>query len=185
MSTQGVGLQDNLWAEREKSSYGSILFPFSPQSKAIPVDTITDLNLDQVIRSTLSGLSGFKLEHYFYELPCDVDTIAYRQAVFLDLADCDTFQCFEAFSQKLGAIVDGIAALQRSSFALHVELRLLDYADQYVSLLAEASKNLFDLHTQSAALLGIGGYIRSICGGPEFVEFAKQTKELKSRLDQI
>ncbi|EQD30511.1 hypothetical protein B1A_20347, partial [mine drainage metagenome] len=61
----------------------------------------------------------------------------------------------------------------------------MDYADQYVGLLAETSKNLFDLHAKSAALLGIGGYIRSICGGSEFVEFAKQTKELKSRLDQI
>lgn len=185
MRTTGVGPQDNLWPDREKSFLGSILFPYSSKSKAIPIDTIKDLDLDRVIRSMLCNLSGFKLEHYFYELPCDVDTIEYRQAVFLDLADFDTFECLEVFSQKLGAILDGIAAAQRSGFALHAELRLLDYACKYVDLLTEASKNLFDHHTQSAALLGVKRYIRSICDGSEFVEFAKQAKELKSRLDQI
>ena len=185
MRTKGDGPQDNLWSEREKSFLGSILFPFSSKSKAIPIDTIKDLDLDRVIRSMLCNLSGFKLEHYFYELPCDVDTIEYRQAVFLDLADFDTFECLEVFSQKLGAILDGIAAVQGSGFALHAELRLLDYACKYVDLLTEASKNLFDHHTQSAALLGFNRYIRSICDGSEFVEFAKQAKELKSRLDQI
>ena len=185
MTTRREGIEESVLLGVENGSLRSILFPFSTTSRAIATETIADLYLDRIVRSILCEQSNTGLEKYFYELPDDTETISYRQAVFLDLVGSATYSLLEAFSGKLTAIADATVSVKKSSYRLHVELRLLDLAQRYIDLLLEAYATLTDLNFKSAALMDIAGCIRSICESSEFVDFCTQTRGLKARLGEI
>ena len=185
MTSRREGIQESVQPGPKDGTLRSILFPFSATSRAVAAVTIADLHLDRIIGSILCGQSNTELEKYFHELPDDTETIAYRQAVFLDLGESVTYSLLEAFAAKLAAIADATVSVKKSSYRLHVELRLLDLAQQYIDLLLEASMTLSDLNFRSAALVDIAGCLRSISKSLEFADFCTQARDLKARLSEI
>ena len=81
----------------------SILFDKKTKTDTYSPDStlLIDTNLDQVIKSVVSYKKDFDIEHFFYLLCDDIQTIDYRQNVIQDLLRDRFYIKVDEFSQKM------------------------------------------------------------------------------------
>ena len=81
----------------------SILFDKKTKTDAYILDStlLIDTNLDQVIKTIISYKKDFDIEHFFYLLCNDIQTIDYRQDVIKDLRRDSFYIKVDEFSQKM------------------------------------------------------------------------------------
>ncbi len=83
--------------------FSSILFDNNYDTRALSskLDFYKDLNLDQIINSTISCKKEFDIEKFFYMPLDDKDSIVYRQNVLKDLQSGEFYLKVDEFAQKM------------------------------------------------------------------------------------
>lgn len=145
----------------------------------------TDLNLDQVVQSIVSGKEQYNLLPIFYHTPVDLETIYYRQQVFRDLESESLTEHIRLFATKMQHIREQFAGLEKIRFIYQKQGYFLDIVGDYCEALAAFSADVKADSPESAALCRFGEYLGEHLKSDGFVSLADELREIKSGLSEI
>ena len=145
----------------------------------------TDLNLDQVVQSVISGKEQYNLRPFFYTGPVDLKTIDYRQQVFRDLESEPLLKQVRLFAEKMQHTRDQLAGLEKIHYKYQKERFFLDVVDIYREAVVRLSEDLKVTRPESEGLCVFSVYLENYINSAGFVSLSKEIQEITSELSTI
>ncbi|MFD1429324.1 MutS-related protein [Lacticaseibacillus mingshuiensis] len=147
--------------------FKSLLFPAAkpPDIRVSGKAMLTDLHLDQVFHA-IQQLTAQPLDEFLLRPLTTADEITYRQAVFADLADSQVHAALTAFSKNYEphqAYVGRVTRVYEDEVKWYT---LLIRLKRNQAALHDLATQLAASHCQSAALLGLQGYLTDYFAQP-------------------
>ncbi|MPZ54074.1 MAG: DNA mismatch repair protein MutS [Acidimicrobiia bacterium] len=170
-------------------SFDSILFE-SPDSDVASEtvdepDCFGDLNLDQVVESTVKGREDYHLESIFFTPLRDVATVCYRQAAAADLERAEVRDAVEGFAEAMRV------ARRRHDLAMglrhryHRERWLLESMITYSGAVVSLSAAMGRVELASPALRGLREFLTDYTASPRFSSVREEGLELADELAAV
>ena len=146
----------------------------------------TDLNLDQIV----AKIVGNREEHDFImTLFChhlrEVETVRYRQEVFIDLEDRSLFDQIHHFSDLMRQVQSHLMQVKDMQSLHQREGWFLDAAAIYRDAVRALIDDLGSAQLHSRALLAFREFLSTYVASPEFLSLASDTSHCKAALAQI
>jgi hypothetical protein len=172
----------------------SILFPDqgAPSVEALtPASPVlADLNLDQVIASATTRLGTYDLGPLYRSPLGDLNSIQYRQQVFVDLEDGSVFELLssfavlrivEQFTYRVRDLTDDDGGYNH----YHRERHFLNAAIQYCDAVKNLTAGLCTDRIKSSALLRLRDYLVQYVDSNAFDQFGAEAQIVHQALDQV
>ena len=86
-----------------------------------PPAFFVDLNFDQIIDAITTGRQEYNLKPFFYTSLNDIDTIKYRHEIMRDLENEILFEHIKSFSQKMRAMRQHLALVDKLNYKYNKE----------------------------------------------------------------
>ncbi|MHB1682253.1 MAG: MutS-related protein [Bacilli bacterium] len=141
-----------------------------------------DLNIDQIIDAVTAGREEYNLNPFFYTSLNDIDTIAYRHEIMMDLENKVLFGHIKSYTQKMRTMREYLAQMDNLHFKYQKERWFLDAVEIYceaVNCMVE-DLNLADL--KSRGFLGLREYMTNYAKSDGFTVLLAETKKLENDL---
>ncbi len=167
--------------------FSSILFDknynFVPLSNEL--DFYKDLNLDQIIETTVSYRKEFEFKRYFYMPLVDTKSITYRQEVLKDLQNCGFYLKVDEFAKKMlevQKLEKMIRSLEYVEFQSGWFLQMVSVYCEAVELFLEDLKST-QLHSDGFLLFL--DFLKNYLKSDEYISLKSDMQRLKSELSEI
>ena len=149
-----------------------------------------DLNLDQVIASVVKGKDAYDLRPFLYQPLPDIDGIVFRQGVFADLEDPETYAILARFAkaQLVATFAYRVKDLREDDLGFnhyHRERFFMNAVAQYCSTVSALEAGLAASAVRSRALLELRDYLSRYVASPEFRVLTTETATLEAALDDV
>ena len=171
--------------------FNSLLFPNeeingreNPEASKMP-DFFTDLNLDQVVQSVISGKEQYNLRPFFYQGPVDLKTIEYRQQIFQDLERGEIKNRIEEVAENFQQIKQQLGELEKLRHKYQKERFFLDVVELYCKAVLKLSDGLKTSPPKSKGLTGFTVYLENYIKSSAFTSLAKEIQDIVSELSEI
>ena len=176
-------------APPEPAAGPSVLYPEPPpvadRGSASAPACFGDLNLDQVITAITAGRDAYGLRPFFHAPLTDVDAVAFRHEVFLDLEDEPLRTALEAFARTLRHMREHLeqAGTLRD---VHQQRRLhLDAAHGYCAGVTRLAAALRANAPRSRGLRLIARYLAALVASSAFDALQAEAARLVRELDDL
>ncbi len=176
-------------ARDEASAFQTILFPpgleaLRREVREIPA-CFVDLNLDQIVASVVAKRDEDVLRPIFYAPYRSEEIVRYRQAVFADLEQPETFRVFPEFSSTMRAVHADLDDAEKISSQCHrntvIQRAITAYCDGVAALL----NALRPLALRSPGLRSLRAYLASYVSTGPFAQLARQTRDINESLSRV
>ncbi|WP_327139239.1 MutS-related protein [Nocardia sp. NBC_01327] len=167
---------------------GSVLWPERSAAIAEVVadgDTLTDLNIDQVIAAVLREGDEYGLESLFRRPVRDRDTVRYRQEVFGDLGNDAIRAVFVEFAHGMRRVRRRLAGAARLTHPRQKQRWLLDAAADYITAITRTAEAMTDLPLSSQALVRWRTFVEFYTGGAEFGQLVTAVRDVQQALSTV
>ena len=149
-----------------------------------------DLNLDQVIASVVKGKDAYDVRPFLYQPLPDIDGIVFRQGVFADLEDPETYAILARFAkaQLVATFAYRVKDLREDDLGFnhyHRERFFMNAVAQYCSTVSALEAGLAASAVRSRALLELRDYLSRYVASPEFRVLTTETATLEAALDDV
>lgn len=149
-----------------------------------------DLNLDQVIASVVKGKDAYDVRPFLYQPLPDIDGIVFRQGVFADLEDPETYAILARFAkaQLVATFAYRVKDLREDDLGFnhyHRERFFMNAVAQYCSTVSALEAGLAASTVRSRALLELRDYLSRYVASPEFRVLTTETATLEAALDDV
>jgi DNA mismatch repair ATPase MutS len=176
-------------AERNSVAFQSILF----NEFAAGIDTgnkeapefFTDLNLDQIIASIITGRDEYNLRPFFYTPLNQVASVNYRHNVFRDLENQALFEHIQSFAKAMRAMRGHLAQAEKLHYKYQKQAWFLEAADIYCEAVGQLSRDLTITDLQSRGFAAFRNYLTGYIESLEFAALVAETQKLKTDLSGI
>jgi DNA mismatch repair protein MutS len=145
----------------------------------------TDLNLDQIIDSLISGRQEYNLKPFFYTPLRDVDEILYRHEVMQDLENGNLLENIKSFASKMIVMRRYLALVKKLDFNYHKKGWFLEAAEVYCEAVSGLAHDLDLANLKSRGFLAFREYIRSHVKSGRFTSLQAEIKKLKADLATV
>jgi len=169
----------------------SVLFdrPLSAWPAAQRGDYAVDLRLDDIVAWLTMGRAEYELRDLFFA-PCpDTAAIAWRQAVFADLAAGPLAESLAAVAEAMRTVRRRYAMAARAEHRHERELRLLEAVEAYLptvrALATALAGALARAELRSPALRRVEEYARALVGSEELLGLESEARALRAALDAV
>jgi hypothetical protein len=132
----------------------------------------SDLNLDQVVGSIVSGRDEYELNPFFYLPLREVAAVEYRQEVFQDLEMDDVGAAVRAFGAEMRRVRSFLTLAKKQRYKYEKERWLLDAARIYCDTVSALRDALADLELRSRGLQALRTYLSSYTASARFTSVA-------------
>ncbi|MDA8088090.1 MAG: hypothetical protein M0Z75_15505 [Nitrospiraceae bacterium] len=170
-------------------TFNSILFKKAGES--IRKETLeapacfVDLNLDQIMEAVTEGRQEYNLKPFFYTPLGDVDSIAYRHEIFLDLESQNVFGNIKSFAQRMRAMREHLARAEKLYYKLQKERFFLKAVEIYCDAVTGLDADLALSDLKSHGLVAFREYLADYVGSGPFALLLSETKKLLADLSSI
>lgn len=166
---------------------GSVLWPERPGIGEMIVDpeSLTDLNIDQVIAAVLAGGDEFELESVFRRPVRDPETVRYRQEVFADMAIGEVRTVFDEFALGMRRVRRRLAGSARLTHVLQKQRWHLDAAAEYIAAITRIREAMTGLPMRSRALVRWREFVDFYTGSSQFDGLVKDVRRVQQALDAV
>jgi DNA mismatch repair protein MutS len=148
-------------------------------------DCFVDLNLDQVINTLSVGKEEYSLKPLFYASPRDIDTIAYRHAVFQDMEDERAFAAIKSFERRMRSVREHVIQANKRHYQLQKERWFLEAVEFYCDGIANFAENMKDLEVKSVAFKDLREYLSGYITSQAFTVLREETKHIRADLTAL
>lgn len=169
--------------------FHSILYP--EQDESVGRETpeapayFHDLNLDRIVDAVTSGWREYDLAPFFHAPLGNLDTVAYRQEVMLDMEDDALIQAVKAFSQGMRTMRQRLPQAERHYYKYQKERCFLDAAEVYCEAVVHLARELHGFELKSRGMRAFRAYLAEYAGSAVFGKVAAETGKLKSVLAAV
>jgi hypothetical protein len=171
---------------RLKTGFRSILFAGDVvEPRAEQPEAFRDLNLDQVVDALVGGRDEYDLRPFFHTPLREVDTVAYRHEVFLDLRNDEVRSAVESFADGMRRVRRFMNMVGTQRFKWEKERWLLDAATLYQETVSELAGRLAELEPSSRGLNELRAFLADYVGSGEFTSLVADTRNVVEGLDRV
>jgi DNA mismatch repair protein MutS len=150
-----------------------------------PPDYFTDLNLDQLVTSVLTGRNEYDLASFFYTPLTASHTAAYRQDVLRDLERPPVADCITGFAEDMRQVRRQLARSGRMRFDLQRQAWLLAAALRYVAVVRRLAETLPTLPISSDGLVGFRGFLSGYVSSGSFRNLEAEAIGVQRQIDPV
>jgi DNA mismatch repair protein MutS len=167
-------------------SFRSILFPSADTVlNDSPPEFFQDLNLDQVVAGILTGGDDYDLAPFFQTPLRDMDAIAYRQEVMLELDTTTARQSVLAYSGHMRAMHMQLVQANKSRYRYEKARWFLGAVESYCDAIEGLNRDLREQPPSARGLRGLRDHLQAYAGSAAFCRLAEETRELVADLSAI
>ncbi len=123
-------------------AFQSVLWERSADQPQAQPDFFEDLNLDQVLRSLISGREQYELAPFFYSPLRDPNEVRYRHEVFHDLEKPDVLDSISRFASAMQQTREHRRAAEHLRYELQKQAWFVDAAETYCRAVASLAAEL-------------------------------------------
>jgi DNA mismatch repair protein MutS len=176
-------------SDASSGRFHSVLFPkpdepVRRETHEAP-DFFHDLNLDQVVGAITTGWGEYDLVPLFHTPLHDLDTIAYRQEVMLDLEDRAVMHAVRSFTQHVRDMRRYLNLAKELHNKHHKEGWFLASVELYCEAVEELSQDLAGLRLASRGLRAFRAFLAAYTSAGAFGELAREARRLTTELSAI
>lgn len=167
---------------------GSVLWPERSARVAeviVDGDTLTDLNIDQVIAAVLRDGDEHELESFFRRPVRDGDTVRYRQEVFGDLGNDAVRAVVVEFSGGMRRVRRRLAGAAGLTHPLQKQRSLLDAAADYIMAITRIADAMTGLPLSSQALVQWRDFVEFYTGETDFGCLVNDVRNVQQTLATV
>jgi Mismatch repair ATPase (MutS family) len=146
-------------------------------------ELLTDLRLDVLIEGITKNKPEVK--PLFLKPLTKPSNIEYRQMVFRDLENPQTFDAIKAFYEKMKRVFAYLKDLDELSYPFQKERRLLDASEIYVKAVCELANALNWLSVSSVALKSFKEYLLRYTKSESFTNLERDVSHLLEKLKDV
>jgi DNA mismatch repair protein MutS len=169
-----------------KPTFASILFDDSDGVVGDrPPDYFTDLNLDQLVTSILTGRDEYDLASFFHTPLTARDAVAYRQDILRDLERPPVADCIASFAEDMRQVRNQLAKSGRMRFDLQRQAWLLAAALRYVAAMRRLAETLPSLPISSDGLAGFRGFLSGYVSSGSFRGLEAEAMGVQRQIDGV
>jgi hypothetical protein len=169
--------------------FRSILFPGSdspqPREAREAPSYFHDLHLDQIVQAITAGWQEYDLAPFFQTALADLDAIAYRQAVMIDLEEPSVMRAILSFSDRMRTMRLRRNRTENFHYRYEREPWLLGAIEIYCEALWQLSHDLDGCTAKSPGMRGFHAYLGQYVASACFCKLAADTEKLRSALSAI
>ncbi len=170
----------------ETETFRSILFPSHLENMGVDEASepicFVDLNLDQIVGSIVENRDEEILRPIFYSAHRSEEIVRYRQAVFADLEQPETYAAFPPFCDAMRSVRADLAYAEQISQKSHRNTVILRAAQTYCEAILSLLWHLQKVDIASIGLQHLRSYIRTYTSSGLFKELARETRDLRTTL---
>jgi DNA mismatch repair protein MutS len=166
----------------------SLLYPEGTRFVPAPLEDrgfASDLELDQVFATAISGREELGLSDLFYSPLNSVDQVAYRHEVLGDFERPEVATATRGFLEKMGRVRDILSAARSLHTHLQTQRLLLDAVLAYCDAVSSLVASLSSLQPTSRGLRAFREHLVAYEGSPEFKALGNGARELVRSLSQV
>jgi len=166
--------------------FHSILFPGAakPLTREAP-DCFHDLNLDQIVDAITTEWKDYDLAPFFQTPLNDLDAIAFRQEIMLDLEQKTLREEITSFSQRMRSMRLHLDQATKSYYAYERERWFLAAVEIYCETIDDLWKGLRGLTLTSRGMLAFRQYLAGYVQSSAFKTLVSATSKLTSDLSAV
>lgn len=174
---------------RIEEAFDSILFRGAHDSRERSTpdapDFFHDLNLDQIVHTITSNWQAYDLTPFFHTPLNDLDAIAYRQEVMLDLEDKSLMQAVRSFSQRMRTMRQHLYQAKHLSDKHEKEGWFLAAVGLYCEAVEQLSQELAELHLVSRGMRAFREFLAAYAHSGAFGTLATEARGLTTEISAI
>ena len=144
-----------------------------------------DLNLDQIVASITAGRDEYNLTPFFYAPLSHVEGIEYRHDIFRDLENRTLYGCTGSFAQKMRAMRDHLAKVDKLHYPCQKQRWFLDAVEVYCDAVVCLARDLARADLRSGGFCALREYLASYTKSGEFESLLNETQKLRADLSGI
>lgn len=169
------------------STFESILFSASqPEIDDCPApDSFRDLNLDQLFAAVAAGREEYDLDPLFCTTLQDIDAVAFRQEVVLDLQEDALREGISDFGRAMAEMRRYLGLAERLYYFYEKASWLLHAADVYGQAVRTLAEKLDRLELRSRGFQGLREFLRGYAGAQAFTTLSADTAAVKDQLAAV
>jgi hypothetical protein len=183
--TAEVSLNERLGTGRD---FTSILFG-SPHGSAElnqrEPDYFADLNLDQLVRSVISGREEYHLSPFFYTTLTSVEAIAYRHDVLHDLGGGGLATSIREFARQMRSVRKGLARAAEFHYAVQRQAQHLSACGTYLAAVHRLLQDVTASPVRSEGFTSLKEYLESYVASTGFTEMEGDIDDVRSRISSV
>jgi DNA mismatch repair ATPase MutS len=167
--------------------FSSILFDHIQRAVQLShsLDFYTDLNLDQIIETTISYKKEFDIKKFFYVPLTDKNSIVYRQEIVKDLQKEKFYLKVDKFSNKLLDIKKQQDMIKNLEYKEYKNGWFLQMVIMYCEALESFYEVLKSADLCSQGFIRFRTYLQDYLQNEDFLSFKKEMMLVKERLDSV
>lgn len=157
---------------------------FKDQEHVFP-DFFADLNLDQVINAITKPKQDYSLKPIFFTLLHDVESVEYRQKIFMDLENPQLLATIKLFADEMAIVRRNLNQANSSYYRFHREGWFLEAVNVYCGALETLGKELSSAKLGSDALKAFIKDLTDYLNTSQFVELSSTASKIEKDLSEI
>jgi DNA mismatch repair protein MutS len=138
----------------------------------------TDLNLDQVLTSLVTGRGEYELKPFFYTPVHDTGAVRYRHEVMADLERDEVRGLITAFAERMRTMRAHLAQAAKLHHRYQKQRWFLDAVNEYCQAVACLAGGLRSTEVNSAGLRGLRDYLAGYTESGGFTALVSATDKL-------
>jgi DNA mismatch repair protein MutS len=168
------------------ATFWSILGEADPtDSEESEPPSFADLNLDQVVSAIVAGRDEYDLKPFFQAPLRDLDTVAYRHEVFLELEAGRLRSAVRAFATEAQKVRRYLTLAEKQRFKYEKERWFLDAAVLYCDAVSALLGALVDLGLSSRGFRGLRDYLTRYTTSTRFTSLAGEARSVLDGLARV
>jgi DNA mismatch repair protein MutS len=148
-------------------------------------DTLTDLNLDQVINAIAKLRPEFPLKPYFYQPLHERSAVVYRQEIMQDMESAALLANIDAFLQHMTATMRYLGLREKLEFQYHKEGWFLEAVSSYCEAVTGLRRDLDSADLHARGLLAFRDFLAHYTSTEAFTTLLAETKTVKAALATV
>ncbi|OCB56090.1 DNA mismatch repair protein MutS [Mycobacterium malmoense] len=169
------------------AGFNSILDPQADGATgtATPPDCLGDLHLDQIVAAVTAGHDESGLAGVFYAPLHNIATVRYRQQIFRDLQERETWPVIKTFVDGMRTVRGRLRVAENAWHRLVRQGWLVAAVETYCHTVATLEEELATVALQSDGLRNFGSHLAHYVDGDVFHELVAETQSLRDQLHAV
>lgn len=144
-----------------------------------------DLYLDQIIDHITERWNEYNLKPFFYFPLQSIDEIHYRQNVFGDLENEQTYKQINEFARQMQIVKDYLKKVDEFYYSQQKEIWFLYATEVYCNAVKNFNDELSSLPLKSEGLNKVKDYLIEYCTKEYFISLENKIKNIKAELAEV
>ncbi|HTQ18896.1 MutS-related protein [Mycobacterium sp.] len=169
------------------AAFSSILDPSAGgvTGAEAPPDCFADLHLDEIIATVTAGHDDSDLAGFFYTPPHDLATVHYRQQIFRDLDNGETWRCIRNFVDGMRSVRGRLQVARNVWHHLQRQGWLIDAVETYCQTVALLRSDLAHIPLSSQGLRNFADHVTRYVESEALHTLVADTEAVQDRLHKV